>query len=125
VKIYRKRRQTFSTGLGVSNKPAFLQLVSIILDKVFFHSRLERTQRTNPEIYLHKDIPLPAFFIQHGNIDSLFPVQQSIRFHERLKEFLPREKLYFEILDGAEHGDPKFTTEQNLNKVFNFISRFM
>ena len=73
----------------------------------------------NPITYIHPN--LPPFFIQHGRIDRLVPVQQSINFHKELEKVLQPASLKFEILEDAGHGDPLFETDPNMEKVFSFL----
>lgn len=79
----------------------------------------ERVRLANPTTYIHPN--LPPFFIQHGRIDRLVPVQQSINFHKELEKVLQPASLKFEILEGAGHGDPLFETDFNMEKVFSFL----
>lgn len=81
--------------------------------------------KSNPETYIHASNP--PFFIQHGTADRHIPYLQAIHFSNKLREVLGEEKVYFELIEGAGHGDglfvdkPYFTTEENLEKVFNFL----
>jgi hypothetical protein len=53
------------------------------------------------------------------------PVQQSIDLYESLLKVLSPERLKFEILEGAGHGDPLFETDQNMAKVFLFLDQHL
>ncbi len=79
----------------------------------------DKVEQANPYLYLHAG--LPPFFIQHGAVDPLVPVQQSIALHKALEQYWGPDQLQFEIISGAGHGDPKFETKENLTKVFNFL----
>lgn len=79
----------------------------------------EKVKFANPTTYIHPN--LPPFFIQHGRIDRLVPVQQSINFHKELEKVLQPTSLKIEILEGAGHGDPLFETDPNMEKVFSFL----
>jgi len=79
----------------------------------------EIVKRANPMTYIHPDIP--PIFIQHGRLDNLVPVQQSINFYNALMEVVPHNRLQFEILENAGHGDPLFEVEGNIKRVFTFI----
>jgi acetyl esterase/lipase len=83
----------------------------------------EKVKLANPATYIHPGIP--PFFIQHGNRDPLVPVQQSINFHKGLESVLNEDNLQFEIIQGAEHGDPIFETAENMNKLFIFLDRHL
>jgi acetyl esterase/lipase len=76
-----------------------------------------------PSTYLHADIP--PILIQHGRQDNLVPVQQSIFFVQALKLKVPPDRIEFEIVENAGHGDPAFETDQNMGKVFNYLDKHL
>jgi dipeptidyl aminopeptidase/acylaminoacyl peptidase len=78
-----------------------------------------KVQLANPMTYVHEDTP--PILIQHGCNDHLVPVQQSIIFVDKLKEYVPADRFEFDILENADHGDPLFETEENMNRVFSFL----
>lgn len=80
---------------------------------------VEQTEKANPENYITSDDPY--FFIQHGNADANVPLQQSIDLAENLKSVLGEEKVTLEILDGAGHGTAEFDSDENVQKVINFL----
>lgn len=80
---------------------------------------VEQTEKANPENYITSDDPY--FFIEHGNADRNVPLQQSIDLAEKLTNVLGEEKVNFEILDGAGHGTSEFNTDENIQKVINFL----
>lgn len=73
----------------------------------------------NPETYISRDDP--AFFIQHGSADKIIPYQQSVDFAAKLKSVIGDEKVYLEIIQGAEHGDKQFFTAENIKKILDFF----
>jgi acetyl esterase/lipase len=77
----------------------------------------------NPETYISKDDP--PFFIQHGFNDPLVAYPQSVNFAEKLEQTLGKEKVTIELIPGTGHGGPAFQTEQNLNKVFAFLDKYL
>lgn len=83
--------------------------------------------KSNPETYI--DASNPPFFIQHGTADRHIPYLQAIHFSNRLKQVLGEEKIQFELIEGAGHGDgffvdkPYFTAPENLEKVFVFLDK--
>lgn len=86
----------------------------------------EQTQKANPMNYVTENDAY--FFIQQGNADRNVPYLQSIKFSELLTNAIGTDKVYFELIDGAMHGDdipevtePKFGTEENINKVFTWL----
>jgi acetyl esterase/lipase len=77
----------------------------------------------NPETYISSDDP--PFFIQHGTQDKLIPAQQSVDFALKLQKAIGKDKVRIELLKGAVHGDPIFTTQDNLVKIFNFFDEHL
>jgi len=77
----------------------------------------------NPETYITPDDP--PFLIQHGLIDNLVPYQQSAILAAKLAEDLGEEKSTLELFQDTGHGGKSFTTEQNLNKVFAFLDKYL
>jgi len=83
----------------------------------------EEVQIANPLTYIHED--MPPILIQHGRLDDLVPVQQSIIFAEKLEKYVSPDRFEFEIIENAGHGDPLFETKENMNKVFAFLDKHL
>jgi Esterase/lipase len=83
----------------------------------------EIAARANPITYIHKN--MPPMLIQHGKKDILVPLQQSLLFINALEEQGLRDRFEFDILSEAGHGDPQFETEENMNRVFNFLDQYL
>ncbi|MZP30466.1 alpha/beta hydrolase fold domain-containing protein [Heliobacterium undosum] len=79
----------------------------------------ELVKAANPETYITPDDP--PFFIQHGTEDKLVPTEQSVNFAKRLENVLGKEKVVLELLQGAGHGDPQFSKDENVKKVLDFL----
>lgn len=80
-------------------------------------------QRANPITYIHAG--MPPILIQHGRMDHLVPVGQSILFAEELSRRVGADRFEFEILEGADHADPLFETEGNMGRIFSFLDRHL
>lgn len=81
----------------------------------------DMVQKANPETYLHKDVC--PMFIQHGRVDMIVPYLQSQDFVNKAKDICGEDHISYEILNGANHGDPLFSTKENLDKVYAFIEK--
>jgi acetyl esterase/lipase len=79
----------------------------------------EKVRLANPMTYIHAD--MPPILIQHGRLDPLVPVQQSICFAQELEKRVGPDRFEFDILENAGHGDPLFETEENVDRVFRFL----
>lgn len=83
----------------------------------------EKVQLANPITYVHEN--MPPILIQHGRMDHLVPVQQSIIFVEMLKKYVSPDRIEFEIIENADHGDPLFETDKNIERVFSFLDKHL
>ncbi|MFW9998289.1 MAG: prolyl oligopeptidase family serine peptidase, partial [Candidatus Odinarchaeota archaeon] len=83
----------------------------------------ELVKAANPETYITSNAP--PFFLQHGTMDGIVPVQMSIDFAAKLEEVLGRDMVQLELLEGAEHGDPRFEAPDNVKKILDFLDRHL
>jgi acetyl esterase/lipase len=82
-----------------------------------------KVELANPMTYIHEH--MPPILIQHGRLDTMVPVQQSIMFVEKLEKYVGRDRYEFDIIEGAGHGDPLFETEENMKRVFSFLDKHL
>jgi acetyl esterase/lipase len=83
----------------------------------------ELVKAANPETYITS--AAPPFFLQHGTMDAVVPVQMSINFAAKLEQVLGKDRVQLELLEGAEHGDPQFETLDNVKKVLDFLDKHL
>lgn len=79
----------------------------------------DKVKAANPETYIRNK--LPPFLLQHGTVDPVVPVQQSIHLAEKLKQVAGDTSIILELLEGAEHGDERFETPDNVKRVLDFL----
>ena len=77
----------------------------------------------NPATYASP--AMAPMLVQHGTRDHLVPYAQSVDFVEALKAKGYGDKVVFTPLEGADHEDKMFTSEENLDLVFNFTDKYM
>ena len=82
-----------------------------------------KVEIANPMTYIHEH--MPPLLIQHGRLDTLVPVQQSMIFVEKLEKYVSPDRFEFDIVEGAGHGDPLFETDENMDRVFAFIDKHL
>jgi len=82
-----------------------------------------KVELANPMTYVHEH--MPPILIQHGRLDDLVPVQQSMIFVEKLEKYVSPDRFEFNIIEGAGHADPLFETEENMNRVFSFLDKHL
>lgn len=69
---------------------------------------------------LPADFALSAW-VQVGNADVKVPYTQSENFAAGLAEVIGEENVKFSIIEGADHEDPLFYTDENLAQIFAFL----
>jgi len=83
----------------------------------------DRVKAANPETYIRSGAP--PFFLQHGTKDCVVPVQQTVNFATQLSQVLSKDVVRLELIQDAEHADPKFETPENVNKVLDFLDMYL
>ena len=73
----------------------------------------------SPQSYITPDDP--PFLIQHGTADRNIPVTQSVNFANALSSIIGAENVTLDIIEGAGHGGAEFESEENINKIFDFL----
>ena len=87
----------------------------------------EKTYTTYWETYadqLPKDFALSAW-VQVGDSDMSVPYTQSQNFASRLAGVLGESSVHFNILEGADHEDAAFYTDENLGAIFAWLDSYM
>ncbi len=82
-----------------------------------------KVELANPMTYINEK--MPPILIQHGRLDTLVPVQQSIMFVDKLRNYVRGDRYEFDIIEGAGHGDSLFETDENMNRVFSFLDKHL
>lgn len=77
----------------------------------------------NPIHYVSSD--MPPVLLQHGNADTICPIDQSLRFREAVIKAAGEDRVSMTVLNGAEHGDHAFETEQNMAIVRDFLAQHL
>jgi hypothetical protein len=62
-------------------------------------------------------------WIQAGTEDVQVPNTQSQNFAERLGKIIGTDNVNFSLIEGAGHEDELFYTDENLEKVFEFLEQ--
>lgn len=75
----------------------------------------------SPIGYVTED--MPPILLQHGNADTICPIDQSRRIYQKMTETAGEGRAEFDILDGAEHGDADFETAENMERIARFLKQ--
>jgi acetyl esterase/lipase len=81
----------------------------------------DRVRLASPITYVNGH--MPPILIQHGRADNLVPFQQSVQLAHAIQARVGADRFELDLFDDAGHGDPVFESEQNLERVFDFIER--
>lgn len=79
----------------------------------------DKVKAANPESYIRPNAP--PFLLQHGTKDAVVPVQHSIELAKKLRQVLGDDGVTLELLEGAEHGDIRFESPENVARVLDFL----
>jgi acetyl esterase/lipase len=85
------------------------------------HKLSEKVFYANPETYISPNSP--PFIIQHGTKDAIVPFQQSLNFADKLKKSIGKDKVILDLFKDAQHADKIFETNENLNRVLDFLDK--
>ncbi len=92
-------------------------------------------KQADPTNYITSECP--PFLIQHGTLDPLVPTQQSVDLAAVIIKAIGQNKVTLTLLEGAGHGVPvtllngtrhygyPFGTTENMDKVFEFLNKYM
>lgn len=85
----------------------------------------DATYKTYWETYADQIPANLKVWIQAGDSDQRVPYTQSEHFAERLVDYLPAENIQYSLIPGADHEDPLFYSDENLDAVFTWLDAFM
>ncbi len=72
----------------------------------------------SPIHFIHGN--MPSLFLQHGKKDQLIPVSQSEELIHKMKEY-PSVRFKYELLENEDHCTDYFFSDENVNKMIEFI----
>ena len=77
----------------------------------------------SPIKYVSAD--MPPVLLQHGNADTICPIDQSLRFRDAAVRTAGNDRVVMTVQDKAEHGDMAFGTEENMTVVREFLASYL
>lgn len=109
------------------NPTSFAQEIRQLHRKKFGSVSEQRYQQLIEEYQpLHRlHSALPAFVIQHGGMDRVVPVEQSLEFYEALCKVLPQSSVHLKLLEEAGHAVQDFSSEENLTYLYSLIHSYV
>lgn len=82
-------------------------------------AKQELIDLANPAHYI-SDKMCPML-VQHGTKDELVPYEQSEEFVSEIRHRLNKDIVQFVPIEGANHEDKLFFTDENMNMIFDYI----
>jgi acetyl esterase/lipase len=110
--------ELIQSGNGIANHSSPESPESKLLGRTITEAP-ELVAFASPMTYITADVP--PFLIQHGSLDEVVPVEQSIHFAQAIEKLAGKDKVTLELLQGCYHADPAFETPQNVKRVLDFI----
>ena len=68
---------------------------------------------------------MPPVLLQHGDADSICPIDQSRRFLRMATAAAGEGRAALDVIPGAEHGDAAFEREENMARVRAFLDKYL
>lgn len=79
----------------------------------------EAASYASPVNFVNEDFP-PAYYL-HGIKDKIVPYTQSIAMWRRVNMECSGDRAKLELFPDADHGDPLMKTDENINKILDFV----
>ncbi len=67
----------------------------------------------------------PPILIQAGTKDQIVPFQESVMLCETVRRVCGSDRVEFDAFEDCLHGDPKFCTPENEERVFAFLDKHL
>ncbi len=83
----------------------------------------DKVALANPMTWVKAD--MAPLLIQHGRDDEGVPVQQSMELARVIREKVGPDLCQLDIINGARHDSPVFTSPANLDRVFGFLDKYV
>lgn len=83
----------------------------------------EKCITASPITYIKPDHA--PVYIQHGKSDEIVPYLQSVDMFEQLQASGGKAEVILELVENVGHAHPSFFTSENINKILDFLDRYM
>ncbi len=111
-----------ASGKGVADHSQPESPESLLLGRLITEVP-DLVRKASPMTYVSAHTP--PFLIQHGLLDQLVPVEQSIHFAGAIEKAAGKERVILELLSGVYHADPAFETHENTERVLDFLDSIL
>lgn len=80
-------------------------------------------EAANPINYISER--MCPIFIEHGTVDKLVPFAQSRLLYENIEGKLGQGHALFHALEGADHEDKMFESDENIALIYEFLEKYL
>lgn len=118
-----------NTASGISEKVEGVQIHNTddSFGSKYFGQNISKVpdlcRQADPATYITSDCPY--FLIQHGTLDPVIPVQQSIDLSNAIAKAAGQDKVTLTLFEGAGHGGEPFENSENIDRVFAFLDKYL
>lgn len=77
----------------------------------------------SPIEFVSKDFP--KILLQHGTGDKVVAYVQSVRMYNKIIQVCGAGRARLELFEGYAHGDPRFKTNENINRCLEFMDEII
>ncbi|MEY8284269.1 alpha/beta hydrolase [Lachnospiraceae bacterium 50-23] len=81
----------------------------------------EALEEASPVRYVTED--MPPVLIQHGDADTVCPVEHSRRLYEIMVQTAGENKAELDIMEGADHAAGVFESAENMERIVRFLEK--
>ena len=83
----------------------------------------EKCKAASPMTYIKPDNA--PIYIQQGKGDPIIPYPQSVMLAEQMAAAIGKDHVVLELFEKVGHADAIFFTTENVNKMLDFLDRYM
>lgn len=77
----------------------------------------------SPSSWVTKD--MPPVFLQHGAADALVPAECSRGIYAKICEVCGEDRVIYDEFPDYTHGDPRFSSEENISHMINWLKKHL
>lgn len=79
--------------------------------------------QANPITYINPE--MAPMLVQHGCVDKLVPYRQSVILVDAIREKVGEDRVEFTTYPTADHEDKQYSTDENLEIVWDFVKKYL
>jgi acetyl esterase/lipase len=112
-------KQALENGVSFTDHGESYSAESCYMGKPLGQVEKDFIDKANPITYISENTC--PILIEHGTVDKLVPYAQSILLYEAIESKLGKGRAKFRALEGADHEDKMFESDENMEVVWAFV----